>query len=428
MKFADKPKYMEAFFIHGKNITPRWDFSHHLVPPMTSSVTYRLENVERGAKGFSQYAKLDELPREPIYIYERMDDPTTGMLEDGLATAEKGETAVTFATGMAAIAACVCTLAKNGDHIVSHDSIYGCTYSLFTNWLPRQGISVDFVNIVKEADWTDAITDKTRILYFETPINPTMELIDIAAIREIADRINKKRGKDNKLYVVVDNTFASPFCQRPIEFGADIVVGSLTKHVSGFNTGMGGYIVSPLSLHNQFMMYRKDHGGVLHSKTAWHVLVYGLPTLPVRMRQQTKSAEGLVKFLSGRPEVREVHYPGLETYPHYALARKQMRSYDGSFAPGSLLYFVLDGRPDMAKKTGAKLINWLAANSLCYTLAVSLGCIKTLVEHPSSMTHAAIPLEEQIRGGIEPGGVRISVGLEESDMLIEDLDKAFKQL
>lgn len=428
MKFSDKPKYMEAYFIHGNNVTPRWDYSHHLMPPMTSSVTFRLENVERGAKGFLQYANLEELPEDPIYIYERLEDPTTGMLEDRLATAEKADSAVTFATGMAAVSAAVCTLAKNGDHIVSHDSIYGCSYSLFHNWLPRQGINVDFVNMVTDKNWPNFISDNTRIIYLETPINPTLELIDIEAVKKLIEKINSKRTNTNKLMLVVDNTFASPFCQRPMELGADLVIGSLTKNIGGFNTGMGGYVVSSLKYHNQLLMYRKDHGGALNAKTAWQFLVYGLPTLPNRMRQQMQTAEKLVRFLAKRPEVREVHYPGLETSPNFDIAQKQMRSYDGSFAPGAVLYFVLKGTPEEAKKKGITLINWLAKNSICYTLAVSLGCIKTLIEQPSSMTHAAIPLEEQIRAGIEPGAIRISVGLEEPNMLIEDLETAFKQI
>lgn len=428
MKSQDKPKYMEAFFIHGKDVTPRWDYSHHVMPPITSSVTFRLESAERGARGFAQYAKLDELPEEPIYIYERLGEPTTGMLEDRLATAEGGETAITFSTGMAAIAACVCTLTKNGQHIISHDSIYGCTYSLFDNWLPRQGVKVDFTNIVTNKDWPSLINENTRVIYFETPINPTMELIDISAIRKVVDSTNKGRSEENKIMIVVDNTFASPYCQRPLELGADLVVASLTKHIGGFNTAMGGVVVAPTKYFNQLMMYRKDYGGALHAKTAWHILVYGMPTLPNRMRHQMTTAKKLVDYLVKKKEVREVHYPGLETFPQYELAKKQMKSYDGSFAPGGIIYFVLKGSPEEAKAKGVKLIDWLAKNSICYTLAVSLGCIKTLIEHPSSMTHAAIPLEEQIKGGLEPGGIRIAIGLEEPEMLIEDLERAFGQI
>lgn len=428
MKYADKPEYMEAFFIHGKNITPRWDFSHNLIPPITSSVAFRLDNVERGARGFSQYAKLDELPEDPIYIYERMEDPTVGMLEDRLATAEKGETAVAFASGMAAVSAAICTLTGNGDHMISHDSIYGCTYSLFENWMPRRGVNVDFVNMVKDKSWPERITKKTRVIYFETPINPTVELLDITEIRKIVNDANKKRSEEDKIIMVVDNTFASPYCQRPLELGADIVVASLTKHIGGFNTAMGGVVISSLKYHNQLLMYRKDYGGALHARTAWHFLVYGLPTLPVRMRQEMDTAGKLARFLSERPDVKWVNYPGLENHPQHELAKRQMRSYGGTFTPGGLIYFALKGEPEEAKTKGANLMNWLAKNSLCYTLAVSLGCIKTLVEHPASMTHAAIPVNEQLKGGIDPGGIRIAVGLEEPKMLIEDMEMALTQV
>ena len=419
---------MESFFIHGKQATPKWDYSHHLMPPVTSSVTFRLESVERGAKGFLQYAHLDKLPDKPIYIYERLEDPTTGMLEDRLATAESGETAVTFATGMAAISAAVCALTRNGDHLISHYSVYGCTYSLFSNWLDRHGIETEFVNMVKDDLWFNHIKENTRIIYFETPINPTMEILDIEKIAKKIREINRKRKKGNELLMIVDNTFASPYCQRPLELGADIVVESLTKHIGGFNTGMGGVVVSPNKYHNKILMYRKDYGAVLHTKTAWHFLVYGLPTLPARMRQQTESAKKVVEYLVKNPKVKEVHYPGLKTFPHYKLAKKQMKAFDGSFVPGGLIYFVLKGAPPKARAKGTKLINYLAKNSICYTLAVSLGCIKTLIEHPSSMTHAAIPIEEQREAGIEPGGIRIAIGLEEPAMLIEELKVAFKKI
>lgn len=419
---------MESYFIHGDNVTPRWDFSHHINPPITQSVAFRLDSVERGAEGFAEYATLDGAAKHPIYIYERLDEPTTGMLEDRLSAAEGGETAVTFSTGMAAISAIACLLAKNGEHIVSHDSIYGCTYSLFSNWMPRRGTSVSFVDMVKDESWQKNITEKTRIVYFETPINPTLELIDISKVCNIVAEINKKRSEKDRIYTVVDNTFASPFCQRPLEFGADIVIASMTKHLCGFGTSMGGVVIAPQKFYNPLLMYRKDFGGVLHGVSAWPILVYGLPTLGTRLRQQMKTTTDLAHFLAVHEKVREVHYPGLETHSYYELAKKQMRSYDGSFAPGSILNFVLKGSPADAKKKGVKLINWLAKNAITYTLAVSLGCVKTLIEHPSSMTHAAIPLEEQLKAGIEPGGIRLSVGLENFDMLKDELANGLKQI
>lgn len=422
------PKYMESYLIHGDDVSPRWDYSHHLNPPVTESVTFRLESTERGAEGFSCYSHLSDSMDHPIYIYERLAEPTCGMLEDRLAAAEHGESALTFSTGMAAISAITSLLTNVGDHIVSHDSIYGCTYSLFSNWMPKRGVQVTFVNMVKDKDWMTNIKENTRIVYFETPINPTLELLDIEEISKKIANINKNRPADKKIYVIVDNTFASPFCQRPLELGADIVIASLTKHICGFNTSMGGVVVVPEKLYDSLLVYRKDFGGSLHGRSAWPILVYGLPTLASRLRQQTKSAMELAQFLTKHPKVKDVHYPGLETYSHYELARKQMKSYDGSFIPGPMIYFVLNGKPEEAKKKGAKLIDWLAKNSVSYTLAVSLGCVKTLIEHPSSMTHSAIPLEEQLKAGLEPGGIRLSVGLEDPLMLKEELSKGLDQI
>ncbi len=418
---------MEAFLIHGEDVTPKWDYSHHVVPPMTASVIYRLGTTERGAQGFAQFGDYDKMENDPIYIYERIDEPTTGMLEDRLATTEGGETGICFSTGMAAISAVVSVLTGKGSHLISNDSVYGCTYSLFTNWLPRNGVEVSFAHM-NGADLSKFIKPNTRVVFFETPINPTLELIDIAEIKRQVDEANKKRSEKDKIFIVVDNTFASPFCQRPMEFGADFVVASLTKHLSGFGTDMGGVVIGPKKFFRDIMLYRKDFGAVLSGKHAWPFLVYGLPSLSTRMRQTMKSATVLAKHLSEHPKVEKVLYPGLETFPQYDLARKQMRTFTGEFAPSSILYFVLKGKPDEAGRKGAKLMNWLAKNALSYTLAVSLGHCKTLIEHPSSMSHSAISLEDQAKAGIDPGGVRVAVGLEEPNILIEEMDRGLQEV
>lgn len=420
--------HMESYLIHGPNSTPSWDYSHHINPPITESVAFRLESTERGAQGFIEFANQDNIPDNPIYIYERLDEPSVGMLEDRLATAERGESALVFATGMAAISATICTLLKNGDHIISHDSVYGCTYALLTTQLWRQGIDVTMVNMLTNTDWPKLIKPNTRVIYFETPINPTLEILDIEAISKIAADINKSRKEEDRIYVVVDNTFASPYCQRPLELGADVVVASLTKHIGGFGATMGGMVVAPKKLHNKIKIYRKDFGGVIHGKSAWPILIYGLPTLSTRLRAQIETTKKLTAFLEKHPKIAKVNYPGLESFKYYKLAQKQMRSFNGEFAPGAVFLFVLKGTPNEAKEKGSKLINWLAKNSLTYTLAVSLGCVKTLIEHPSSMTHSAIPPEEQIKAGIEPGGIRIAVGLEEPEALIEELSKGLDQI
>lgn len=418
----DHPRHMEAFLIHGEDVTPRWDYSHHVVPPMTASVIYRLGSVERGAKGFAQFGNYDAMTEDPIYIYERIDEPTTGMLEDRLAEAERGEVGIAFSTGMAAISAITCALTKQGQHILSNDSVYGCTYSLFQNWLPKRGVETSFVHL-NGADLSKHIRPNTKMVYFETPINPTLELIDIEVICKQVAEVNERRLEEDRILVVVDNTFASPICQRPIEFGVDFVVASLTKHISGFGTDMGGVIVGPKKYFTELMLYRKDFGAVLSGRHAWPFIVYGLPSLACRLRQTMNSATRLAQFLSEHPKVELVRYPGLKSHPQYELAQKQMRAYDGSFAPSSILYFVLKGSPDEARIRGAKLMNWLAQNALSYTLAVSLGHCKTLIEHPSSMTHSAIKLEDQLCAGIDPGGVRVACGLEEPKMLIEEMEK-----
>lgn len=423
----DHPKHMEAFLIHGEDVTPRWDYSHHVVPPMTASVIYRVGSVERGAKGFTQFGDYDAMTEDPIYIYERVDEPTTGMLEDRLAEAEGGETGIAFSTGMAAISAMTNALVHKGQHILSNDSVYGCTYSLFQNWMPQRGVDVSFEHL-NGADVEQLIKPNTRMVYFETPINPTLELIDIELVCTAVKRVNATRKDEDKVLVVVDNTFASPYCQRPMELGADFVVASLTKHLSGFGTDMGGIIVGPKKYFRDLMLYRKDFGGVLSGKHAWPFLVYGLPSLSMRLRQTMKTATEVAKFLEAHPKVDHVRYPGLESHPQFELARKQMRSYDGSFAPSSLLYFVLKGSPEEAKVKGAKLMNWLAEHALSYTLAVSLGHCKTLIEHPSSMTHSAIACDAQVKAGIDAGGVRLALGLEEPAILIEEMEKGLKQI
>ncbi|MBI4211096.1 MAG: PLP-dependent transferase, partial [Deltaproteobacteria bacterium] len=305
--------------------------------------------------------------------------------------------------------------------------IYGCTYSLFTNWLPRQGIEVDFVSFNK-TDLGSAIRPNTRIVYFETPINPTLELIDIEAVCNIVSEENQRRAPKDRMYVVVDNTFASPYCQRPIELGADFVIASLTKHISGFGTDMGGVVIGRKEFYTPLMLYRKDYGAILSGRHAWPFLVYGLPSLASRIRQTTATAMKLANFLSSHPKVERVNYPGLETFPQYRLAQKQMRCYKGEFMPSSILYFVLKGTPTEAQEKGRTLMDWLAKNALCYTLAVSLGHCKTLVEHPSSMTHSALSAVDQVRSGIDAGGVRVAVGLEEPEVLMKEMEAALQQI
>ena len=423
------PKYhLESQIIHGKMVSPHWNYQDHIVPPISASTSYRLESAERGAEGFVEFAN-PEFNREthaPIYIYDRLDEPSRGMLEERLAAAEGGDAGIAFATGMAAISAALGVLLKAGDTVVSHKTLYGCTYSLFTNWYPRLGIDVRFVDLTDIASLEAVLEEDPNVMavYGETPCNPTLELLDLQAIADAVHRVNETRSPRRRVFTVVDNTFATPFCQRPIEHGFDLVVHSLTKNIGGFGTDMGGAVIAPALLENDVLLYRKDFGGVLSPKAAWPPLVYGLPTLPLRMRRQIEVAYEVATFLDQHPQVAQVVYPGFESHPQHELAKRQMTDFDGNFAPGILIYFDLQGEGEAVKTKGTRFMDSLADNALTVTLAVSLGQVRTLIEHPASMTHAPIPAAAQAAAGIAPGGIRLSLGIERPADVIADLDAA----
>jgi len=414
-----------SLLIHGRSRDEHWDYRHHVVPPLTGSTSFRLESAERGARGFAEYAQEQVSPlrrqKAPIYIYDRLSEPTRDMLEEVLAVAESGEIGVCFATGMAAIAAAFGVTLGTGEHAVAHRVIYGSTYSLLTHWFPRYKMEASFVDMTRPGQLSKAFKANTRVVYFETPSNPNLELIDIAGVKREVDLANAKRPEAKKIRIVVDNTFATPFCQRPLEQGADLVVQSLTKNICGFGTDMGGAVIGARRWHSPLLQYRKDFGGVLSPKNSWPILVYGVPTLSLRVRHQERTALELAQFLEKHPKIGRVCYPGLPSFPQYNLARRQMVDYDGNFAPGTLVYFVLAGQPAPARKKAERLIDHLARHAYTITLAVSLGQIRTLVEHPSSMTHSSMPLAEQLKEGIDPGGVRLSIGLESVRDLTRDL-------
>jgi cystathionine beta-lyase/cystathionine gamma-synthase len=423
---------LETQLIHGKMMSPHWNYQDHIVPPISVSASYRLESSARGAEGFLEFAnpELNREARTPIYIYDRLDEPSRGMLEERLAAAEGGETGVTFATGMAAISGALGVLLKVGDTVVSHRTVYGCTYSLFTNWYPRLGINVRFVDLTNPANLRAVLEEDESVMaiYGESPSNPTLELLDLRELSQIVRHCNASRPPRRRVFTVLDNTFATPFGQRPLEHGFDLVVHSLTKNIGGFGTDMGGAVVGPSLLEPDLLLYRKDFGGVLSPRAAWSTLVHGLPTLPVRMRQQTLTALPVAQFLEDHPKVERVVYPGLPSHPQHELARRQMVDFEGRFMPGILIYFLLRGDGEEVKLRGAKLMDTLASSALTVTLAVSLGQVRTLIEHPASMTHAPIPAEAQAEAGIDPGGIRLSMGLEPAGDIINDLKKALDSI
>jgi cystathionine beta-lyase/cystathionine gamma-synthase len=412
------PTYSKhSFLVHGKFMTSKWDFAHHVVPPISSSSTYRLETAQRGAAGFCGFCNPQDRAhkRSDIFIYDRLDEPTRGMLEERLAFVEEGGCCVTFATGMAAIAAALGVTLRAGDEVVAHHALYGCTYSLLTNWMPRMGIKVRYGDLTKPARLRGLLGRKTRAVLYETPVNPTLELIDIAAVSEAC----RRRG----VISIVDNTFATPFCQRPLRLGADIVCHSLTKNICGFGTDMGGAVIADAGRESDLLLYRKDFGGVLSPKNAWPILVYGIPSLELRMRKEEQNALEIARFLESHPKVESVIYPGLDSFPQRELARRQMTDFDGTFAPSNMIYFVVKG----GDKASSRLVNHCSRHAYTITLAVSLGQIRTLIEKPTGMTHSALPAAVQRAGHLSLGGVRLSVGIEDAGDIIHDLREALKQ-
>lgn len=425
---TETPYRDRSVLIHGKFTSEKWDFEDHILPPITTSVAFRLRSAERGAKAFQQFANpdLDRHTIHPIYIYDRLDEPGQGLLEETLAFAEKGETAVSFATGMAAVSAVIGIHVRAGDHIVAHQTLYGCTFSFITSWMKRFGVDYTLVDFRDAAALRKAIRPNTRVAYFETPSNPNLDLVDIRAIVAIVQEANKGRPEAERVATIVDNTFATPFCQRPLTMGVDFVVHSMTKNLGGFGADMGGAVIGPRNKETDLLLFRKDFGGSLSPKVAWSILTYGIPTLSLRMEKQQQNAMRVSEFLDLHPKVQMVRYPGLDTFPQRDLACQQMRDIDGNFAPGSMLYFEMAGSPEESYAKAVKVINHIADRSLSITLAVSLGQIRTLIEHPASMTHSTIPPEEQLKAGIAPGGVRMSLGIEDVRDVLADLEAALE--
>ncbi len=426
--FDDSKYSMDTHLIYGKNVSNKWDYSHHVTAPISSSTTFRLDSVERGAEGFMQFAQTAvHGNQQPIFIYDRLGEPNKDMLEENLAYIEKGEMAVTFTSGMGAISGILGILTKSGDEIITHTTLYGCTISLFNNWYPRLNIKVNPIDLTKAEIIKSVITENTKVIYFETPANPNLDIINIPELRKIVDEINENRSEENKITIVVDNTFATSFSQRPIEQGADFTVHSLTKGMGGFGTDMGGVVIGKNKYRDALLLYRKDFGAVLNTKSAWAILTYGLPSLALRQKHQIQSSMKIAEFLENHPKVEFVRYPGLKSHPQHEIAKKQMIDFYGNFAPGSLIYFVLKGKtPEETKDNGRKLMDYVAENAYTMTLAVSLGHTRTLIEHPASMTHSVVPADKLAERGIDAGGVRLAIGLENVDDILMDLEESLK--
>jgi len=335
------------------------------------------------------------------YEYSRTGNPTRAALEACLASLENARFGLAFASGLAATSA-ILSILHPGDHVIAGDDLYGGTYRLFERVLRPQGIAFDYVSARDVAAYNDAIRAETKLIWLETPTNPLLTLVDIAAVAKIANL----RG----VTLVVDNTFASPYLQQPLELGAHIVVHSTTKYINGHSDVVGGSVLtSDEDLYTAIKFYQNAAGGVPSAFDSWLAL-RGVKTLAVRMRQHCENAARIAAYLDQQPLVRHVYYPGLASHPDAALAARQMR------LPGGMVSFDFDGDRDD--------VDTFVRHLRVFALAESLGGVESLCCHPASMTHGSIPREERERRGVTETLLRLSVGIEDADDLIADLDQA----
>jgi len=342
----------------------------------------------------------EALGRHKGYEYARTQNPTRSALEGNIAAMESGTTACAFASGMAAINA-VATMLQAGDHAVVSDNVYGGTFRLFDKVLSRYQLSFAYVDTADLAATERAFTPATRLLFVETPSNPVMRITDLGEAASLAHRHGAR--------LVVDNTFASPAIQRPIELGADLVMHSTTKYLNGHSDSVGGVVVATRDEDAAWLKFVQNAAGAILSPFDSWLVLRGTKTLPLRMAVHSANGLALAEMLAGHPKVRHVLYPGLPSHPQHALARRQMRGFGGmlAFDLGSL-------------EAARRLLNAVHLMSL----AESLGGVETLISHPATMTHASVPADRRAALGITDGLVRISAGIEDIDDLKEDLHQA----
>ena len=340
--------------------------------------------------------------KEPRYRYTRLSNPTTAVFERKLALLEGGEAALAAASGMGAISAVAATLCRAGDHIVATEVIYGTSYVLLQDVMSRFGVEVTFADATDVDALAAALRPTTRFIFIESPINPTLDIVDIEAVARLAG--------ERAVPLVVDNTLATPYNQRPLALGADIVVHSASKYIGGHGDVIAGAVVGSASTVDAARRGAlRTLGAALGPFEAW-LCIRGLKTLALRMERHNANAMAVARFLRGRPAVERVFYPGLEDHPGNALARRQMRGF------GGMVSFEVRG----GLKAARRVMNSVR---LC-TRAVSLGDVDTLIEHPATMSHASIPKKVREPLGVTDGLIRLSVGIEDAEDIIADLDFA----
>ena len=366
-----------------------------LNPPLFLNSTYAFRTIEEGQQRFQGEAEG--------YVYSRVGNPTQSVLEARLADLEGGEAALALASGMGAIAALFWSFLRPGDEIIADKTLYGCTFSYLTEGLRKFGVRVSFADLTDPQNLANALSDATRFVFFETPVNPNMRVIDIAAMaRTVAGHPAR---------IIVDNTYATPYLQQPLALGADFVVHSLTKYLCGHGDVIAGAVIGPredMDLIRGFGL--KDMTGAVISPMDAYLIIRGLKTLEIRMQRHCATAAMLAELINGHPAVASAYYPGLAAHPQHDLAARQMRDFGGMIA------FELKGGYEAG-------LRFMDAVKLALR-AVSLGDAETLVQHPASMTHATYPPEERARHAISEGLVRISVGLETPEDLAADISQA----
>ncbi len=365
--------------------------SGDVVVPIHLATTFARKRVEEPTGG---------------YEYSRTANPTRDALERRLAALENAKFGLAFSSGMAAETVLCLTLLKSGDHVVAFEDLYGGTKRLFNSVLSRFGVTVTYVDARDPENVRRTVRENTRMIWMESPTNPLMRLCDIRAISEIAG--------EHDLVFVVDNTFMSPYFQRPLELGADVVVHSTTKYLNGHSDSVGGALVLSDGEMYERLKFNQNAIGAVLSPFDSYLVLRGTKTLAVRMREHERNAMRIAEYLEAHPMVRRVHYPGLKSHPQHDLARRQMSGF------GGMLSFELRGglREARAFLEGLEI----------FALAESLGGVESLIEHPALMTHSALPREERERLGITDSLIRVSVGIENVEDLIEDLERGFERV
>lgn len=372
-----------------------------LSTPIYQTSTFEFESVEQGGARFAG--------EQSGFIYTRLGNPTTAELEARVASLEGGEACVAMSSGMGAISSVIWSALEAGDQLIADDTLYGCTFALFTHGLPRFGVETSLIDLSDLDAFRSALTPRTRVVYLETLCNPTMKAVDIKAVANIA------HDYDPSIIVIVDNTFASPYLVRPLELGADVVVHSATKYLNGHGDVIAGFAVGNTEFMSRVRMFGlKDMTGAVLGPFESFLIIRGLKTLSIRMEKHSANAVKVAEFLEQHPAVKKVYYPGLKSFEYHDVAEKEM------LLPGGMMSFELKADRDASAA---------AINKLKFvTIAVSLGDAETLVEHPASMTHSTYTAEELEAAHIPQGLVRMSVGLEDAEDIIADLKSALDTL